>query len=204
LRLPSVSAFSRDVLSAAGIDASALTSISAVLNSYQHTNALVLVCFSAFLARFENSVPSLITTTAAQSVDSHGGSFKRRALPGLIATAEMSPATANLVYELNRFGEDSDSALIASMYRHLAHRPSYLALVRTLLVPLHESGELMSIVGDTHLIGAKLGEELAPGISEPSLHSDVEPILAAVRRFVHHPIARMTSICSLIRKATPC
>jgi hypothetical protein len=27
--------------------------------------------------------------------------------------------------------------------------------------------------------------------------------LAAVRRFVRHPIARMTGICSLIRHATP-
>ena len=35
-----------------------------------------------------------------------------------------------------RFGEDTEPQLIASMYRHLAYWPAYLALVRTMLVPL--------------------------------------------------------------------
>ncbi len=41
---------------------------------------------------------------------------------------EMRPTLANLIYELNGFGEDGDTALVASMYRHLAHWPAYLAL----------------------------------------------------------------------------
>jgi len=37
---------------------------------------------------------------------------------------------------LNAFGEDTEPQLIASMYRHLAYWPAYLALVRTMLAPL--------------------------------------------------------------------
>ena len=55
LNLPRVPRLSRDVLTAAGLDDAALASIFAILDSYQHTNALALVCFSALLARFEGS-----------------------------------------------------------------------------------------------------------------------------------------------------
>src|SRR5258708_28064032 len=52
LNLPRVPRLSRDVLTAGGLDDTALVSILAILASYQHTNALALVCFSALLARF--------------------------------------------------------------------------------------------------------------------------------------------------------
>ena len=44
--------------------------------------------------------------------------------------------------ELNAFGEDTEPQLIASMYRHLAYWPAYLALVRTMLAPLQRQGRL--------------------------------------------------------------
>ena len=43
---------------------------------------------------------------------------------------------AALVAELNRFGEDRDFALVASMYRHLSPWPAYLLLLRARLAPL--------------------------------------------------------------------
>jgi hypothetical protein len=202
LTLPYVPSLSRDALSAAGIDASALSSIQAILDSYQHTNALALVCFSAFLARFDGTAP---TRKIAFPV---GGEISyvppgRVALPRLIPIGEMPPPLANLVHELNGFGEDSDPALVASMYRHLAHWPTYLALIRTLLVPLHESAELRSVVVATRRLGEEIGAQVAGDISATAPRLAVVPILNAVRRFVRHPIARMTAICSLIRSATP-
>jgi hypothetical protein len=115
----------------------------------------------------------------------------------------MPPALARLVHELNGFGEDSDPDLVASMYRHLAHWPAYLALVRTLLVPFHTSGELKSIVARVRTLGDELGGQTATDISTTPPYPGVEHVLGAVRRFVRHPIARMTGICSLIRTATP-
>lgn len=201
LNLPRVPRLSRDVLTAAGLDDAALVSIFAILDSYQHTNALALVCFSALLARFEGSArrPDLSSAPAPQR--NEVGPFRRVALPRLVPIAEMPPATARLVHELNGFGEDSDFALVASMYRHLSHWPTYLALIRTLLVPIHESGELMSLVAGARILGREYGGDLASDIPLTSPPQEVEPVLAAVRRFVRHPIARMTGVCSLVRRA---
>lgn len=202
LMLPSTPALSNDVLSVAGIDDSALASIRRILDSYQHTNALALVCFSAFLVRFGTSAPQQFSIPGDKREGS-GFMTERARLPRLIPVAEMSPALARLVQELNEFGEDSDPDLLASMYRHLAHWPPYLALVRTLLVPFHSSGELKSVVARVRLLGEDLGGQLASSISTTPPHRELDHILGAVRRFVRHPIARMTGICSLIRSATP-
>src|SRR5262249_51987449 len=121
----------------------------------------------------------------------------------LVPIAEMPPPVARLVHELNEFGEDSDPALVASMYRHLSHWPSYLALVRTLLAPFHEQAELRAVVAETRKVGEEIGEELAPYMEAPSPAPEAGPPLAAIRRFVRHPIARMTGVCSLMRRATP-
>jgi len=45
MSLPRVSVISHDTLRVAGIDGEALAGIGAILDSYQHTNALALVCF---------------------------------------------------------------------------------------------------------------------------------------------------------------
>jgi hypothetical protein len=169
LNLPRVPTLSRDVLAAAGLDDTALVSIRAILDCYQHTNALALVCFSALLARFENGARTPGLSSAPQRIEV--GPIRRVALPNLVPVAEMAPATARLVHELNSFGEDSDLALVASMYRHLSHWPTYLALIRTLLVPLHESGELKSLVtasSDRYMDGSWLPTSRRPPHSKKS------------------------------------
>lgn len=202
--LPDIPGFSRDTLRAANIDARALIAIGAILDSYQHTNALALACFSGFLARFDRrTVRPEPTTPTPFKTERRYLAPGRATLPRLISLAETPEALTNLINELNGFGEDSDFALTASMYRHLAHWPTYLALVRTLLVPLHVSGELRSLVAATRRLGDDVGEQLAKHITAAAPPAPVEPVLVAVRRFVHHPIARMTGICALIRHATP-
>jgi hypothetical protein len=106
LNLPRVARLSRDVLTAAGLDDAALAAIFAIFDSYQHTNALALVCFSALLARFEGSArrPDLSSAPQRNEV----GPIRRVALPRLVPVAEMPPATALIVHELSGFGEDSD------------------------------------------------------------------------------------------------
>jgi hypothetical protein len=202
LVLPHLPPLSRDTLRAAGLDVSALSSIRAILDSYQHTNALALVCFSAFLTRFQSAEASQKATPLPVNSDKYVPP-SRVALPRLIPKTEMRPTLANLIYELNGFGEDGDTALVASMYRHLAHWPAYLALVRTMLVPLQESGELQVLLAATRRLGNSLGATLAGELSTTAPRSDIEPVLHSVRRFVRHPIARMTGVCALIDGATP-
>lgn len=203
LRLPGAVAFSRDTLSVAGIDDPALASIGAILDSYQHTNALALVCFSAFLSRFESGAIAQDGIKPEAANAAVHAAAARVTLPRLVPVAEMPPSLARLVQELNEFGEDSDPALVASMYRHLSHWPSYLALVRTLLAPLQEQGALISLLAETRKFGAEIGAELVPYMAAPTPGPETGPALAAIKRFVDHPIARMTGVCALIRRATP-
>ena len=57
-------------------------------------------------------------------------------LPSLLSLAEMSPETAELVVTMNRLGAQRNAPILASMYRHLAHWPPYLALAWTMIAPL--------------------------------------------------------------------
>jgi hypothetical protein len=203
LPLPAVRAFSRDTLAAAGIVAADRASIGSILDSYHHTNALALVVFASLLARFNGGPRAETVVVEAPARDALSAPAPRP-LPRLPPLSELAPPVARLVEELNGFGEDADFALVASMYRHLSHWPAYLALVRTLLAPFQANGELQLLVNGARRMAALHGGALAPLLSgsEPPPASIVDA-LAAVRRFVEHPIARMTGVCALIRHATP-
>jgi hypothetical protein len=110
---------------------------------------------------------------------------------------------AALVAELNAFGEDTEPQLIASMYRHLAYWPAYLALVRTMLAPLQREGRLNALTLSTRALGYAHGVVLAPQLKPAAPPDTLQGALASCRLFVEHPIARMTGLCALIRRATP-
>jgi hypothetical protein len=88
------------------------------------------------------------------------------------------------------------------MYRHLAYWPAYLALVRTMLVPLQQQGRLNVLTQSTRALGHAHGAILVRQLKPPPPPETLQPALASCRLFVEHPIARMTGICALIRRAT--
>ena len=115
----------------------------------------------------------------------------------------LDPEVARLVSELNGFGEDTEQTLIASMYRHLAYWPAYLALVRTLLAPLQADGRLDALTRSTRTLGHAHGAMLASQLKPAAPPDTLAGVLKSCRLFVEHPIARMTGLCALIRRATP-
>ena len=114
-----------------------------MLDSYQYTNALALTVLSALLAHFE---PRTADPVTAGDVAPKPSGIKIPELPPMDA---LDPEVARLVTEMNGFGEDTEPQLIASMYRHLAYWPAYLALVRTMLVPLQADGRLDALTRST-------------------------------------------------------
>ena len=72
-----------------------------------------------------------------------------------------------------------------------------------MLAPLQQDGRLNALTLSTralgHAHGAMLAEHLKPSTPPDTLKS----ALGSCRLFVEHPIARMTGICALIRRATP-
>jgi hypothetical protein len=197
IALPDWPGFSADTLLAAGLDETEQALVRNVLDSYQYTNALALVVLSALLAHYQPR-PADAVTAAATAPKPSG-----TRIPELPPMAALDPEVAALVTELNGFGEDTEPRLIASMYRHLAYWPAYLALVRTMLAPLQRDGRLNALTLSTralgHAHGAVLASQLKPATPPDTLNS----ALASCRLFVEHPIARMTGLCALVRRAMP-
>lgn len=197
LRLPAAPPFSRDALTAAGIDPAALENIRAILDSYQHTNALALVILSALLERHD---PTAADPAVASETTTGPLAAK---LPPVPPMAGLSPEVQRLIQELNGYGEDSDSSLIASMYRHLAYWPPCLAMVRTILAPLQADGSLKALTRSTRALGRAHGRTLAGLLDPGPPPASLQQALAGCRLFVEHPISRMTGICALIHRAMP-
>src|SRR6267142_4505807 len=193
--LPAVPSFSRDTLAAAGLSNDDVVKITDILDSYYYTNALALVVLSALVVHFE---PTQQGTVRPSDGAPRPLGVK---LPELPPMQSLKPEVVRLIEELNGFGEDTDKSLIASMYRHLGYWPTYLSLVRTMLVPLETDGQLHALTRSTRTLTRTHGRALAQHL-RPSTPPDTLPqALAACRRFVDHPISRMTGICSLIRTA---
>ena len=95
LDFPPASAFSREVLAAAGLLDDDIRTICNILAAYDRTNAMALVALSALLLRLEDKPLRLAPS-------SRGASAAREPLPliplpPLLNLADMAPATAELV-----------------------------------------------------------------------------------------------------------
>src|SRR5258706_10157160 len=193
--LPAVPSFSSDELAAAGLSNDDLPKIRPILHSYHHTNALALVVLSALVMHYE--------PTQQNAGSPSDGAPRPRAmkLPEWPPMQSLNPELVRLIEELNGFGEDTDKSLITSMYRHLGYWPAYLSLVRTMLVPLETNGQLHTLTRSIRDLARLHGRGLAQHL-RPSTPPDTLQQALASRRFVGHPISRMTGICSLIRTAT--
>jgi hypothetical protein len=195
LPLPKLPPLSTDVLSAVGLGTRDIEQIREILDSYHHTNALALVTLSALLEYYEPGM--------AETVQAHDAAVQpaRAELPPLPAMATLSPAVQRLITELNGFGEDDAPFLIASMYRHLAYWPSFLAIVRTMLAPLHADQSLAMLTHRARALGRAHGRALALQLRPFPPPPSMQNALASCRLFAEHPIARMSGICAVIRQA---
>jgi len=196
IELPAVPSFSSGILAAAGLSNDDIAKIRDILDSYHYTNALALVVLSALVMQFE--------PIQAETVGPSDGAPRPLGvtLPELPPTESLKPEVVHLIEELNGFGEDTDKSLIASMYRHLGYWPTYLSLVRTMLVPLEANGQLYMLTRSTRDLARSHGRALAQHLTLSTPPDSLQEALASCRRFVDHPISRMTGICSLIRTAT--
>ncbi len=194
--LPVVPSFSRDTLAAAGLSNDDVARIRDILDGYHYTNALALVALSALVMHFE---PTRQDTVKPSDGAPRPPGVK---LPELPPMQSLRPEVVRLIEELNGFGEDTDKSLIASMYRHLGYWPTYLSLVRTMLKPLETNGQLHTLTRSIRDLARSHGSGLAQHLRPSTPPDSLQEALASCRRFVDHPISRMTGICSLICRAT--
>ena len=190
--LPDLPPWPRDMLPAMGLGEVETEAILRMLASYDRGNRLNLAALGALLQALEG------TSAATPPVVEAGGARAavEGELPPIPAMAALSPEVRALVLALNGLGNSGDS-VVASLYRHLAYWPGYLALAWVQLAALNRDGRLAATIA----AGAEAAREASAGLVG-GLDLPAEPpppaVGEAVGQFVRGPIARMTPVSLLL------
>lgn len=201
LALPPMRAIPAEVFAGLGLRPDDLTAIRDILAAYDHTNAMAMVALSALRACLDGNA-----LRDAQPAEPRPAPAARRTrLPRLLDLTDVPAETAALVMALNGFGTRRSGAVLASMYRHLAHWPSYLSFAWLLLAPLDADGRLAIAIQQAEraaLVRAdrlpvRLGGSAAP--PPPALAARIS---AAIEPFVGDVIVKMLVICAFLRGVT--
>ena len=199
LDLPRLPIFPPQVLAAAGLSGEDVTAIGNILAAYDHTNSMALIALSALRRQLHDSSP------ACGAVPGEGVPHEPLAaipLPPLLDLADLPPSTAELVLILNRLGVRSETPILASMYRHLAYWPSYLALGWVAVSQADADGRLGRAIADAIAKAGSRAEPVAARLRsapQPAMASRIDEAVAA---FTGEVIARMVVICAILRRVS--
>ncbi|MCD0505930.1 hypothetical protein [Bordetella petrii] len=198
-----------DALQLVGIDASQQRQIGSLLADYGHANARALLALLAAGARLADSAacrtPPAQAVAGAASVPGVRGTRvpgAHLALPGLDA---LSPAMLQVIRTLNSYGQIADTAIVGSLYRHLAHWPGFLALACTALAQPQRGGVLQAAVrrtlGDAQVAARQLPlPDVDAGALEPTARAAAMASLAA---FTSQAISRMVVMGYAMQRLLP-
>ena len=201
LSLPKLPQIPRSALTCAGIDAAGEASILRILVSYNRSNAMNLAALSA-LVRIIDGRPvdpwdAPVATNAPQDAAIEG------ALPALLTLNEVAADTAELIRRINLLGDREQGRIIASMYRHLAHWPEFLALGYVYLSPLAADGRLGAMIRQTVALGENAGAHLQAGMMNLPPPDSVAEVRRAAADFIAHAIGRMVPVASILLAGMP-
>ncbi|MCZ6532801.1 MAG: hypothetical protein O7A08_07525 [SAR324 cluster bacterium] len=200
LEVPVLAGLSGPALAAAGVSKDDLTRITMILQSYERSNAMNMIAHGALLARLEGLSPAVGEPAPPwQNEAPIDGE-----MPALLTLDAMAPPVRALVEDLNRIGGRAE--ILASMYRHLAHWPAYLALIHALIAPFGATGRLEPLINSVIADGRRRASQIAGGLASPEKtpNEDIqEDLRAALAQFIDGPIGKMIAIVPLIRQAMP-
>ncbi|TDR85400.1 hypothetical protein [Enterovirga rhinocerotis] len=192
-RVPGIETLSEAMWDCAGVDAAARARIGALIDDYNRANStnFLALATAGILLRGENgraSAPRL-PTPAAVRIAAVG-------VPPLPALDGMPPSLGRLVRDFDQLGRLGANEAIASLYRHLAHWPAFMAVAYAALLPHDRAGLLQTaqraLVAEGRGIAAgELLPMLAPGPIELDAASRARA-LASIDDFTGLMIGRMT------------
>jgi hypothetical protein len=197
LAIPVLPGLSWAGFGALGLGARDISQIMMILHSYERSNAMNMIALGALLARLDG-----VTGGRSPAPPPHdeagavGGS-----MPGLLSLDAMAPPVRDLVVALNAVGGRAE--ILASMYRHLANWPPYLALIQTLITPFEP---LEPVIGGVIVEGRRRAAGLVAGLADPEPVPDADmqaELRRVLHRFIDGPIGKMIAIVPLIRQAMP-
>lgn len=170
-------------------------SVDAVLASYDHSNAVNLFSLGALAAWLRGEA-------AAEGSAQPGPCLPTPdvTLPALASESDVAPETWQRVLRLNRFGDSEQPLILASMYRHLAHAPGFLARLEPALAAVQADGSLDRAIVANRVVAYRSTCILACAIeaNRPPRAANIERSVSA---FVTHSIGKMVTICRAVRCA---
>lgn len=198
LEIPVLTGLSECVLAAIGLNENDMARIKMIQQSYERSNAMNMIAHGALLARLNGRWEN-----ASESPPTPFEPPIEGEMPELLTLDRMAPHVAAVVIDLNRIGGRDE--ILASMYRHLAHWPAYLALMHTIIAPYAASGHLEPLIQDVVTQGRRRAAQVAPKLATTiPLNATVDAdVHAAIRKFIDEPIGKMITIVPLIRRALP-
>ena len=195
-----VTGISRQSLSDAGLSRSDMETIRMILRSYERSNALNLVAFSALLAKLNGEKTSEpLTNTIAPATNTVRGQ-----MPKPLTLAEMDDQTRAMTLHLAGLG--GADAIMPTMYRHLAHWPSYLSILDELLTPLDQQQILQASIKTLIADATNRGRQISVGLAQAAI--DLEPshraaLVGAIENFLEGVIAKMVVVVGVIKEGMP-
>ncbi len=189
---------SSDAIDVIGLSQADTARIVMVLDSYERSNAMNLLSLSALYARLDGRQKA--TTTLASQSDP--GEPVQGQMPKLLSLDDMPAETRQVVLALNEFG--ARTAIMPSMYRHLAHWPGFLALLHVYLATIHADGRLEAMMQQILSNAAAKAEHLAGALDEPATALSAESearVRQALETFIDGPLVKMVAIVACIRAA---
>lgn len=184
------------VPSLAGLAGDCPASVDDVVASYDHSNTINFFALAALAAR-------LAGEAALDGTPSPGARLPAPdvVLPRLASEADVSPETWALVLRLNRFGDRPQPLILASMYRHLAHAPSFLTRLEAALERVQADGSLGRAIVVNREAARAEARLLARAIRTDGPPSAAPQIQASVNAFLDHAIGKMITICRAVKVA---
>ena len=204
IALPDLPVFPAAALAVVGLSERDVEQIRAVLAAYDRTNVMALIVLSAVECKIAGKGGEY-DSSVDERTEAPASSQAKLILPSLLSLAEMSPETAELVVKINRLGAPRDAPILASMYRHLAHWPPYLALAWTMMAPLDADVRLGNAILDVLVKARESGRRVVARLPTasltlaPAVQADVSHALDC---FTGDLIPRMVVIGALLRRAT--
>ncbi|HVM81098.1 MAG TPA: hypothetical protein VMU06_18905 [Stellaceae bacterium] len=186
-----------------GLDKRAIEDIGAVIETYNAGNALNIVALTALRLVVEGRARRRAGAEIVEAATPPLATRRRRPLQSLPALAALSPSVLEQVLWLNRLGETRAPREIASLYRHLAHWPAYLALIGGLLLPLDAAGELARLREAVRREAERLAAPLAARLARAAAAPAPSPLLPVLTRFTGAVIPKMLAVGTLLAASLP-
>lgn len=208
LNAPAQPLLSPFALRAVGVSAEDEKVIARILDAYNHANSMNLIALNTVLTLMggggTQGLPDVQRTRSGESPEEG----EPKAIPPMLTLEEMEASARGIVLELMTIRPKEKVPVIASLYRHLAHWPGYMALTITVLSPLAARGVLQSLVEEANSLagagaGTLLGRSSTGRVSLSAPREVIDPLEKSMRFFARELIVEMMVIGKILRQILP-